>query len=78
MPPDQSRTIELAKFTYSPLSKAFEKQTKTIEEQGKKTINGITNQSKRLAGLTKMMIMKIVLKKYLKNYLQKKLMKWKN
>ena len=26
------------KFTYSPLGKAFEKQTKTIEEQGKKYI----------------------------------------
>ena len=32
---DQSRTIERARFTYSPLRKAFEKQTKTIEEQGK-------------------------------------------
>ena len=30
--------IEQAKFTYSPLGKAFEKQTKTIEEQGKKQI----------------------------------------
>ena len=29
--------IEQAKFTYSQLSKAFEKQIKTIEEQGKKT-----------------------------------------
>ena len=27
--------IELAKFTYSPLGKAFEKQAKTIEDQGK-------------------------------------------
>ena len=26
-----------AKFTYSTLGKAFEKQTKTIEEQGKKS-----------------------------------------
>ena len=31
----QSRIIEQAKFTYSPLGKAFEKQIKTIEEQGK-------------------------------------------
>ena len=29
--------IEQAKFTYSPLGKAFEKQTKTIEDQAKKT-----------------------------------------
>ena len=32
LPSDQSRIIEQAKFTYSPLGKAFEKQTKTIEE----------------------------------------------
>ena len=30
---DQSRLIEQAKFTYSPLGKAFEKQIKTIEDQ---------------------------------------------
>ena len=30
---DQSTIIEQAKFTYSPLGKAFEKQTKTIEDQ---------------------------------------------
>ena len=34
-PPDQRRVIEQAKFIYFPLGKAFEKQTKTIEEQGK-------------------------------------------
>ena len=36
LPSDQSRIIEQSKFTYSPLGKAFEKQIKTIEEQGKK------------------------------------------
>ena len=30
--------IEQAKFAYSPLGKAFQKQTKTIEEQGKKQV----------------------------------------
>ena len=35
LPSDQSRLIEQAKFTYSPLGKAFEKQIKTIEEQEK-------------------------------------------
>ena len=34
MLPDQSRVIEQAKFTYCPLGKAFEKQIKTIENQG--------------------------------------------
>ena len=35
LPFDQIRIIEQAKFTYSPLRKAFEKQIKTTEEQGK-------------------------------------------
>ena len=35
LPPDQRRVIEQAKLTYSPLGKAFEKQTKTTKEQGK-------------------------------------------
>ena len=36
LPPNQRRVIEPAKFPYSPLGKAFEKETKIIEEQGKK------------------------------------------
>ena len=48
LPSDLSRIIEQAKFTYSPLGKAFEKQIKTIEEQGKKQVDAIKNQSKRL------------------------------
>ena len=36
LPLDQNRIIEQAKFTFSPLGKVFEKQIKTIEEQGKK------------------------------------------
>ena len=35
LPPNQQQIIEHAKFTYSPLGKAFEKQIKTIENQGK-------------------------------------------
>ena len=37
LPSNQQQIIEQAKFTYSPLGKAFEKQIKTIEDQGKKT-----------------------------------------
>ena len=33
LPPNQQQIIEQAKFTYSPLGKAFEKQIKTIEGQ---------------------------------------------
>ena len=46
MPFDQSRIIEQAKFRYSPLGKTFEKQTKTIEEQGKKQIMSFVNERK--------------------------------
>ena len=38
LPSDQNRIIEKAKFTYYLLGKAFEKQTKIIEEQGKKQV----------------------------------------
>ena len=31
----KKKIIEQAKFTYSPLGKAFEKQTKTVADQGK-------------------------------------------
>ena len=48
MPSDQNRIIEQAKFTYSPLNKAFQKQIKAIEEQDRKKINPITNQNKSL------------------------------
>ena len=35
---NQKQIIEQAKFTYSPLGKAFEKQTKTIEDQGEEQV----------------------------------------
>ena len=38
LPSNQQQILEQAKFTYSLLGKAFEKQTKTIEDQGKKQI----------------------------------------
>ena len=41
LPSDPSRMIEQAKFTYSPLGKAFEKQLKTIENQGRKQDEGL-------------------------------------
>ena len=39
LPSNQQQITEQAKFTYSPLEKAFEKQRKTIEDQGKKQID---------------------------------------
>ena len=41
LPSNQQQIIEQVKFTYSPLEKAFEKQTKTIKGQGEKQIKTI-------------------------------------
>ena len=46
LPSNQQQIIEQAKFTYSPLGKAFEKQIKTIEDQGEKQIKAIQDQGK--------------------------------
>ena len=48
LPSDQRRVIEQAKFTYSPLGKSLEKQTKAIEDQGKKQIKQIDDHRKQL------------------------------
>ena len=41
LPLDQRRVIEQAKFTYSPLGKALEKQRKIIEDQGIKKVEAL-------------------------------------
>ena len=41
LPSNQQQIIEQAKFPYSPLGKAFEKQIKTIEDQGEKKIDAL-------------------------------------
>ena len=43
LPSNQQQIIEQARFTYSPLGKAFEKPIKTIEDQGKKQIEAFKN-----------------------------------
>ena len=48
MPSNQQQIIEQAKFSYSPLGKAFEKQTKAIEDQGEKQIKAIQDNKKQL------------------------------
>ena len=48
LPSNQQRIIEQAKFTYSPLGKAFEKQTKTIEDKGERQIKAIHDNRKQL------------------------------
>ena len=40
--------IEHAKFTYSPLQKTLEKQTKTIEDEGEKQMKVIGDHGKQI------------------------------
>ena len=44
LPSNQQQIIEQAKFTYCPLGKAFEKQIKTMEDQGKKQVKAIQDK----------------------------------
>ena len=44
LPSNQQQITEQAKFTYSPLGKAFEQQIKTIKDQGEKQIKAINEQ----------------------------------
>ena len=43
LPSNQQQITEQAKFFYSPLGKTFEKQIKTIEDQGKKQVDALEN-----------------------------------
>ena len=45
LPSNQKQIIEEAKFTYSPLEKSFEKQTKTIKDQGEKQVKAIEDNN---------------------------------
>ena len=48
LPSNQKQIIEKAKFTYSPFGKAFEKQTKTIEDHGEKQIKAFQSNKQQL------------------------------
>ena len=51
LPSNKQQIIEQAKFTYFPLAKAFEKQIKTIEDQGEKQVkalNTLKSDNKKL------------------------------
>ena len=49
--PNQQQITEQAKFTYSPLGKAFDKQTKTIKDQGEKQIKAIQDNKEQLVNI---------------------------
>ena len=46
LPSNQQQIIQQAKFTYSPLVKALEKQRKTIEDQGEKPLESLLESLK--------------------------------
>ena len=48
LPFNQRRITEQDKFTYSPFDKVFEKQIKTIEDQGYKLIKEYQGHGKNL------------------------------
>ena len=41
LPSNQQQIIEQTKFTYSPLGKTFDRQIKSIEDQGKKQVDAL-------------------------------------
>ena len=43
LPSNQQQIIEQVKFTYFSLGKAFQKQTKTTEDQGKKQVDALAD-----------------------------------
>ena len=51
LPSNQQQIIQQAKFNYSPLGKALEKQRKTIEDQGEKQVKTI--QDKKIVNINK-------------------------
>ena len=47
LPSNQQQITEHGKFTYSPLGKTFEKQIKTIEDQGQKQVDALKDLKPR-------------------------------
>ena len=51
LPSNQQQIIQQAKFNYSPLGKALEKQRKTIKYQGEKQVVALKNSDKKLPSI---------------------------
>ena len=72
LPSNQQKMIEQAKFTYSPLGKEFEKQAKTIEDQGQKQVDALESLKPNSQELTiKNIISEHILSDEAKNELNK-------
>ena len=61
LPSTQQQIIEQAKFTYSPSRKAFEKQTRTIEDQGKSKQKQLKIKEKNKEKLLENMAIKLMM-----------------
>ena len=51
LPSNQRQIIQQAKFNYSPLGKALEKQVKTIKDQGEKQVDALKTSHKKLPSI---------------------------
>ena len=51
LPSNQQQIIQQAKFNYSPLGKAHEKQIKTIKDQGEKQVDALKTLYKKLPSI---------------------------
>ena len=51
LPSNQQQIIQQAKFNYSPLGKALEKEIKTIEDQGEKQVDALKTSYKKLPSI---------------------------
>ena len=71
LPSNQEQIIEQEKFTYSTLGKAFEKQIKTIEDQGKKQLDAF-NTLNTLKSNNQLAIEDVIPKNALNNDVAKK------
>ena len=64
--------IEQTKFTYSPLGKALEKQTKGIEDQGEKQIKATEEHGKQLVESNALVKEMVMIVEIITNYFWKK------
>ena len=51
LPSNQQQIIQQAKFNYSPLGKALEKQVKTIKDQGEKQVDALKTSYEKLPSI---------------------------
>ena len=51
LPSNQQQIIQQAKFNYSPLGKALEKERKTIEDQGEKQVDALKTSYNKLPSI---------------------------